>query len=272
MTRLPTLTDRQTLAIHRRRADSRSLFLHTGTRDEACERLNLVNREFGSVAVVTPYPQLWSPEWPKATIVRDSSVLALRKAAHDLVIHALALHWADDPVGQLIQCRQALQPDGLFLSATLGGQTLAGLRICLAQAESEISGGLSPRIAPMADLRDLGNLLQRAGFALPVADLVSLNVEYDSCFALMRDLRSMGENNALAGRLRHPTRRAVLERTAKLYEQRYPGSRKRIRAGFDIVWLTGWAPSKTQPKALRPGSAQTRLADALDTVETKLVD
>jgi hypothetical protein len=159
-----------------------------------------------------------------------------------------------------------------MLSASLGGQTLHELRACLGQAEVEITGGLSPRIAPMGELRDMGGLLQRAGLALPVADAQPLRVEYRDAWALMRDLRAMGEANALAQRLRRPTRRAVLERAADLYREHFATDEGRILATFELIFLTGWAPDETQPKPLRPGSAQQRLADALGTQETKLRD
>jgi hypothetical protein len=170
-------------------------------------------------------------------------------------------------VGALVQARLALKPDGLFLGATLGGQTLHELRACLAQAESEIEGGLSPRVSPMADLRDLGALLQRAGFAMPVADLDRLVVDYPDALALMRDLRAMGETNTLAERRRTPLRRTTLLHACALYAQHFARPDGRVTATFDLVFLSGWAPGPDQPVAKRPGSAKTRLADALGTVE-----
>jgi SAM-dependent methyltransferase len=196
----------------------------------------------------------------------------LDPGAHDLVIHALALHWADDPVGQLVQCRRALNPDGLFLGMGLGGQTLAELRAALAEAETQLSGGLSPRVLPMGEIRDLGALLQRAGFALPVADSVPLNASYADAFALMHDLRAMGETNALAARHRAIPSRALFPTMAACYNTSFPAPDGRIRATFEIIALTGWAPAETQPRALRPGSAGMRLADALGSTETALPD
>jgi hypothetical protein len=180
------------------------------------------------------------------------------------------LHWANDPVGQLVQCRRALQPDGWFIGLLFGGQTLFELRACLAQAEAEVTGGLSPRILPMGEIRELGALLQRAGFALPVADAFTTKIRYRDAFHLMHDLRAMGEGNALMQRLRKPTRRAVLARAAELYHQGFSNDDGRIEATFEIVVLTGWAPHENQPKPLRPGSAKTRLADALAVPERKL--
>ncbi|MGB3244875.1 MAG: SAM-dependent methyltransferase, partial [Sulfitobacter sp.] len=169
-----------------------------------------------------------------------------------------------------IQCRRALRADGLFLAVSFGGQTLHELRACLAEAEAAVTGGLSPRVAPMGELRDMGGLLQRAGFALPVADALTLKVEYADAWHLMRELRSMGENNALQMRLRKPTARAVLEQTATLYRDNFSSDTGRITATFELICLTGWAPDDSQPKPLRPGSAQHRLAEALGTDETKL--
>lgn len=205
-------------------------------------------------------------------MVPDTETLELDQTAHDLVIHGLGLHWSNDPVGQMIQARRALEPDGLFLSVSFGGQTLHELRACLGHAESQITGGLSPRVAPMAELRDIGGLLQRAGLALPVADTLTLRVEYADMWHLMRDLRAMGEANALTTRLRRPTRRAVFNLAADLYRDNFPTSDGSISATFEMSFLAGWAPADSQPKPLRPGSAQQRLADALATEENPLRD
>lgn len=272
MTRLPDLTDRAALARNRARADPAALFLHDAAIAEIEERLIEVNRTFKGVAVVTGQPDLWARAFPGAQIVPDDDILALDPGAHDLMIHALALHWAADPVGQIVQARRALRPDGLFLGVLLGGQTLADLRIALAEAEVAVTGGLSPRVLPMGELRDLGALLQRAGLALPVADAVTQQVSYASAFALMRDLRAMGEGNALAGRSRRMTRAGVMRRAAEIYTQLAPDpcTPGRVLARFEMIFLTGWAPAESQPKPLRPGSAAARLAEALGTSETPL--
>ncbi len=259
----PVLTDRKALTRNRSRATA--LFLQDMAVTEVQERLGEVNRTFTKPVVVTGFPQLW-PQMPS---VADDEVLALTEGAQDLVIHALCLHWASDPVGQLVQCRRALQPDGWFIALMFGGQTLHELRACLAQAEAEVTGGLSPRVLPMGEIRDLGALLQRAGFGLPVADSFTTTVRYRDAWHLMRDLRAMGEGNALSARLRYPTRRAVLDRAAQHY-QALQGPDGRIPATFEIVVLTGWAPHESQPKPLRPGSASARLADALQAAELKL--
>jgi SAM-dependent methyltransferase len=184
----------------------------------------------------------------------------------------MALHWANDPVGQLVQCRRALRPDGLLLALFFGGQTLHELRSALASAEAEVTDGLSPRVLPMGEIRDLGALLQRAGLALPVADSFTQTVSYRDAFHLMRDLRAMGEGNALASRLRRPSRRAVLLRAAQIYAEAHAGPDGRIPATFEILCLTGWATHDSQQKPMRPGSAQARLADALNTAEMPLRD
>lgn len=270
MTNTPQLVDRHALLRNRARAKSDALFLHETVADEIQERLIEVNRAFKSIAIVTGFPEFWRARYPDATIVADDDTLALTPGAHDLILHAMALHWANDPVGQLVQCRHALKPDGLLIATLLGGQTLNELRISLAEAEAMITGGLSPRIAPMGEIRDLGALLQRAGFALPVADGATLTASYANAFHLMHDLRNMGENNALAGRPRHATRRNILTEASSIYAANFGNDAGRINATFDIITLTGWAPAETQPQPLRPGSAKTRLADALGTVETPL--
>lgn len=271
MSEPPKLTDRAALLRQRARAArAPALFLQDLVADEIEERLAEINRTFAAPAVVTGWPQVWRARLPKAHIVADDEVLDLRPQAHDLVIHALSLHWANDPVGQLVQCRRALRPDGLLIATAFGGRSLTELRTALAEAEVAATGGLSPRIAPMGDIRDLGALLQRAGFALPVADVVPLTVSYASGLHLMRDLRAMGEANALEGRLRHPTRRGVLLDAARRYGESHGDADGRIPARFEVIILTGWAPDESQQKPLRPGSARQRLADALRTDEVPL--
>jgi SAM-dependent methyltransferase len=200
-------------------------------------------------------------------IVADAEALPLRDESTDLVVSGLALQWINDLPGTLIQIRRALRPDGLFLAALVGGETLTELRQAFAAAEAEIEGGVSPRVTPFADVRDIGMLLQRAGFALPVTDVDRLVVRYSSPFDLLIDLRHMGATNVLRERRRTPLRRATLWRTAEIYERRFADPDGRIRATFDIVWLSGWAPHESQQKPLRPGSATHRLADALGTRE-----
>lgn len=266
----PQLTDRTALARNRRRATPDALFLLETAADEIEERLIEVNRSFKSVAIIAGFPHFWVARYPDATIIVDDDMLDLDAGCYDLVLHMMCLHWANDPVGQLVQCRHALKPDGLLLCMAFGGQTLHELRASLAEAETKVTGGLSPRVAPMGEIRDLGALLQRAGYALPVADGTSLTVSYADAFQLMQDLRRMGEANALTQRVKQPTRRNMMTEAASIYASNFGNANNRIDATFEIITLTGWAPAETQQKPLRPGSAKTRLADALGTIEAPL--
>jgi SAM-dependent methyltransferase len=202
-----------------------------------------------------------------ARVVCDEEALPFKSGSLDLVVSALSLHLLNDIPGALIQIRRALKPDGLFLAAVLGGRTLYELREALSAAEEEIDGGVSPRVAPFADVRDYGGLLQRAGFALPVTDTDVVEVTYASALDLMRELRGMGASNVLTLRRRTPLKREILMRACEIYAQRFPANGGRITATFEIIHLTGWAPDASQPKPLQPGSARKRLADALDTRE-----
>lgn len=245
-------------------------FIHRIALDEVQDRLAEVNRSFSDIAIVTGHADFWRAAFPGAKIVADTAALDLQSQSHDLVIHALALHWADDPVGQLIQSARALRPDGLFIAVLPGGQTLHELRQSLTQAEVEIVSGLSPRVLPMGEIRDFGGLIARAGLALPVADQMTQQISYRDLFHLARDLRAMGETNALADRLRRPTRRDVFLRAADIYQSRHPDPEHpgRILATLDLIFLTGWAPADNQQKPLRPGSAMTSLAEALASKRT----
>ncbi|MEO0931666.1 MAG: SAM-dependent methyltransferase, partial [Pseudomonadota bacterium] len=264
-------TDRKALLRNRERAERGALFLQEQAADELQERLIEVNRSFKSVAIVTGFPDFWAERYPDAAIIPDDETLDLQSKAHDLILHIMCLHWANDPVGQLVQARHGLTPDGLLLCTFLGGQTLHELRKSLAEAEVAVTGGLSPRIAPMGEIRDLGALLQRAGFALPVADSTPLIASYANAFHVMHDLRKMGENNALTDRVKHATRREILIKASQIYAEHFRNTDNRVDATFEIITLTGWAPSDTQQQPLRPGSAQARLADALGTTETSLI-
>ena len=269
----PKLTDRTALTRSRRRArrsNRPALFLQEAVVAEIRERLSLVNRDFTAPAVVTGWPEVWDGTLSDVKITEDTETLDLETGAHDLVIHAMALHWTDDAVAQLIQARRALRPDGLFMAALPGGRTLGELRAALAEAETALRGGLSPRVVPMSEIRDLGSLLQRAGFALPVADSVSYRVTYSGLRELMLDLRSMGEVNAMAERSRSFARRDMFTEAELRYRDTFPDAGDRIIATFEIIYLTGWAPDPSQPKPLRPGSSARRLADALGAEETVL--
>jgi SAM-dependent methyltransferase len=287
MTSGPTIFDRQLLRTRqaRARAQGPATFLLDRVAEDIGDRLGTVLRQFAIAADIgTPTDALRRAiaECGKIEIlvkvsrtsaggglevVADEEALPLADASLDLVVSALALQSVNDLPGALIQIRRALKPDGLMLAALLCGDTLTELRQAFAEAESEVEGGLSPRVGPFADLRELGALLQRAGFALPVADSDNLVVRYDSAFALMRDLRGMGATNVLVERRRTPLKRATLMRMAQIYADRFADPDGRVRATFDIAWLTGWAPHESQQKPLKPGSAARRLADALGTKE-----
>lgn len=214
---------------------------------------------------------IYAPVVPHATnapvIVADEEWLPFAPGSFDLVVSGLGLHRVNDLPGALVQINRALRPDGLFLGALFGGGTLSELRTVLAEAESEIAGGASPRVMPFGDVSELGQLLGRAGFALPVADVERITVRYGSIFELFSDLRAMSETNVLYARMRTPLRRDIVFRAAELYADRFADTDGRLRATFDIVTLTGWHPDASQPKPLAPGSAATRLADALGTKE-----
>jgi SAM-dependent methyltransferase len=256
--------------------------------DDLEDRLGAVLRHFSlALDVGTPTPAL--AQWLAAservddvlrlapadgahagiTILGEAESLPFAPECFDLVVSVLALQSVNDLPGALIQIRRALKPDGLFLGALLGGATLHELRHAFTQAETELEGGVSPRVAPFADVSDLGGLLQRAGFALPVTDVESVTVRYADPFGVLRDLRAMGLTNALLDRRRIPLRRATLLRAMAIYAERFADGDGRVRATFDIAWLSGWAPHESQQKALRPGSAQVRLADALGVSEHK---
>lgn len=206
-------------------------------------------------------------EHADATLVADEEALPFADGAFDLIVSAGTLHAVNDVPGALAQVRRALKPDGLFLGALFGGATLYELRTAWLAAEAEIEGGASPRVAPFAELSDAAGLLQRAGFALPVADLDPIRVTYANPVALMQELRGMAETNIRRDRRRTPTRRATVFRAAEIYAERFAQPDGRIPATFELFFLTGWAPAASQPRPLRPGSAEARLADALETVE-----
>jgi SAM-dependent methyltransferase len=270
-TSAPILFDRALLhsRLDRARRGGPATFLLDRIREDFEERLQAVTRSFADVADVwTPCELLRQPLADRFQSVTridayPSEVLPLQPESLDLVVSALAFQFVNDLPGVLAQIRRALKPDGLLLAAMIGGETLTELRQSFAAAEAECEGGLSPRVAPFADLRDIGALLQRAGLALPVTDVDRVVVRYDSAFALMADLRRMGATNILIERRRTPTRRATMLRMAQIYAERFADADGRIRATFDIVWLSGWAPHESQQKPLKPGSAKASLAEAV---------
>lgn len=272
----PLLFDRALLNVRQMRAAKLGAepFLLDRVVDDAVERLGAVTRTFSNgIDLATPGDQLRGALRDRvATLTAvelpqiDSASLHLAPESIDLVVSLLALQFVNDLPGVLAQLRRALKPDGLLLAAMIGGDTLTELRQSFALAEAEIEGGASPHVSPFADLRDVGGLLQRAGFALPVTDLDRVVVRYDNAFALMQDLRRMGATNVLVERRKLPTRRATMLRMAQVYGERFADPDGRIRATFDIIWLLGWAPHASQPKPLRPGSAKFSLEDAVKKV------
>jgi SAM-dependent methyltransferase len=290
MSQGPIIFDRRLLRARQQRARALGpeAFLLDRVAEELAERLMAVLRRFeravdlgtptdavaqalaasGKVeTIVAATPDAAQRDASLPRVAADEEMLPFADGSLDLVVSALALQFVNDLPGALIQIRRALKPDGLLLAALIGGESLSELREAFAQAESEIEGGVSPRVAPFADLRELGALLQRAGFALPVVDSDRLTVRYQSVLALMHDLRRMGATNVLSERRRSSLKRATLARMAEIYAQRFADADGRLRASFEVVWLSGWAPHESQQKPLKPGSAAQRLADALGTKE-----
>ena len=266
------LFDRALLHARQRRALALgpASFLLDRVDEDMSDRLAAVTREFHTPA------DLWTPGDGLAALrarlpslrriepdADGNETLPFAPESLDLVVSALALQFVNDLPGVLAQIRRALKPDGLLLAAMIGGDSLTELRQAFAAAEAECEGGVSPRVAPFADLRDIGALLQRAGFALPVTDVDRVVVRYGNVFALMQDLRRMGATNVLIERRRTPSRRATLLRMAEIYAERFADADGRIRATFDIVWLSGWAPHASQQQPLKPGSARASLAEAV---------
>ncbi|MBB3935971.1 methyltransferase domain-containing protein [Aureimonas phyllosphaerae] len=276
------LIDRRRVRAAARAAPGAS-FLLDAVADELAERLSLVQRQFAVGVELAGHTGALAARLgeggqverllrierdarflgPGEGVVADEEALPLRDESVDLVLSPLSLHLTNDTPGVLVQIRRALRPDGLFLAALLGGETLNELRASLLTAEAEISGGASPRVAPFADLREAGSLLQRAGFALPVIDQDRLTVRYASMFELMRDLRDMGMSNMLHARARRPVGRQLFFRAADIYAERFADPDGRLRATFDVVYLSGWKPHESQQKPMKPGSATHSLAEAL---------
>jgi SAM-dependent methyltransferase len=268
----PVLFDRTLLIARQARAlrQGPATFLLDRVAEDMTERLSAVMRDFSDAADLwTPGEGLRLPDARVKSLTRiapadaPQEILRLAPQSLDLVLSALALQFVNDLPGVLAQIRRVLRPDGLLLAAMVGGDTLTELRQSFAAAEAECEGGVSPHVAPFADLRDVGGLLQRAGLALPVTDVDRIVVRYADAFALMQDLRRMGASNVLVERRRTPSRRSTLLRMAEIYGKRFSDSDGRIRATFDVVWLSGWAPHDSQPKPLKPGSAPASLEAAV---------
>lgn len=285
---------RHLLCRRRQRAASRMAahaFLLDRFCDDVDERLMLIQRTFQSALVLGAHggtvgamlrrrglasvietdtvPALL-PTSGSMAVLADEEALPFAETSFDLIVAPLTLHFVNDLPGALLQIRRCLKPDGLFIGGLFGGATLQELRRAWLEAESEISGGASPRVAPFADVRDLGGLLQRAGFALPVVDADIMRVRYPSALDLMHELRAMGAGNVLTDRRRVPVRRALLMRVGEIYAERFADPDARVPATFEMLVMTAWAPHDSQQKPLQPGSAKVRLADALGTTERKL--
>ena len=271
-TAAPVLFDRALLRARQARARRQGevTFLLDRVAEDMVDRIAAVKREFADVADIwTPGEVLRPPvadrfkSVMRIAINSGGEILPLQPESVDLAVSGLAFQFVNDLPGVLAQIRRALRPDGLLLAAFPGGDTLTELRQSFAAAEAECEGGVSPRVSPFADLQDIGHLLQRAGLALPVTDVDRIVVRYDNAFALMRDLRGIGASNILVERRRTPTRRATMLRMAQIYAERFSDPDGRIRATFDIVWLSAWAPHDSQQKPLRPGSAKASLEAAV---------
>jgi len=286
----PVLFDRKLLLVRRRRALAlgAETFLLDQVANEFVDRLAAVKRHFalaldlgtpgaalsnvlaasgqvGRIVASEPLAHLRTAN--AASVAADEEALSFAEAKFDLVVSALALQWVNDLPGTLVQIRRALKPDGLLLAALVGGETLHELRESFAAAEAEIKGGASPRVSSFAEVRSLGSLLQRAGYALPVIDSDRHIVRYQNAFRLFQDLRRMGATNALVERSRKPLTKRIVARAAEIYAGRFSDPDGRLRATFDVLWISGWAPHESQQKPLKPGSAKTRLADALGVKE-----
>ncbi len=274
----PRIFDRDLLHSRLRRALAKGApdFLLTRAADDLLDRLLTVKRDFprsldlgaatehfSRAVVASGRPAPLRASRIGGAVIADEEALPFAPASFDLVVSGMALQWVNDLPGVFAQVRRILAPDGLFLACLPGGATLVELRVALAQAEEEITGGASPRVSPFVDIRDMGGLLQRAGFALPVCDVDIFSLRYDSVLGLMADLRAMGAANVLVKRSNRPLRRDVITRAAQIYAEQFADPDGRVRASFEIVWISGWAPHESQQKPAKPGSATMRLEEAM---------
>jgi len=256
------------------------IFLAQDVAGHVAERLGAINRHFargldlhsraGVFATLRPFADSWVRTgfaWDRPSVIADEEILPFAEGSFDVVTSVLSLHAVNDLPGTLVQIRRVLKPDGVFIAGLFGGETLHELKLAFAAAEAEISGGASPHVSPFGDVRELGGLLQRTGFALPVADVERTIVRYRDIARLFTDLRALGETNVLVGRRSGLLSRRLQQAVTTEYAARFADAEGRIAATFDVVFLTGWAPHESQQKPLAPGTAKSRLADALGTEE-----
>ncbi len=266
------LFDRKLIAARKHRERASARFLMHRVEEELIERLSAISRTFERTLILgsdgkTASSMKLLGQTEAGNIDFDTEVVEAPGENYDLTLSLLEMQWLNDLPGVLAQIKRLLKPDGLLIAAMIGGDSLTELREAFAAAESELEGGISPRVSPFVEVRTLGSLLQRAGFALPVTDVDRITVRYANALELMRDLRYMGAANALRERARKPLRRKTLFRAVEIYQERFAGADGRVRATFEILWLSGWAPHASQQQPLKPGSAKARLADALRAIE-----
>ena len=266
------IIDKKALAKRRAKSDKEDNFLQKLAIKDIKDRLRIIKRQFKKILIISGHLYHWRNNFHNADVISDDEVLKFSNKNYDLVIHGMSLHYSNDPVGQLIQCKSVMGKDGLFLSNFLGGQTLHELRDSITTSELELTGGISPRVLPMIDIRDAGAFLMRSGFALPVADSTVHKVSYKKPIDLLYDLRRMGETNVQTNRLKKFSHRKLFSLMSDKYFSDQKSNKEEIEATFELITLTGWAPSSDQPKPLRPGSASIRLADVLNVAEEKLKD
>ena len=266
------IIDKEALARSRLRSDKEDNFLQKLAVQEIKDRLEFVKKRFEKILVICGNPYYWQKTFRGADFISDDEILKFPRTGYDLVIHGMSLHYSNDPVGQLIQCRSFMENGGLLLGIFLGGQTLNELRASITSAEIELMGGISPRVLPMIDIRDAGSFLMRSGFSLPVVDISVSEIDYKKPLDLLYDLRKMGETNVQKHRLKKFSHRKLFALASDKYIESQNSKNKRIKATFEFITITGWAPSQDIPKPLKRGSATMRLADALNVKEEKLKD
>ena len=266
------IIDKEALARSRARSDKEDNFLQRLAIQEIKDRLKIIKKRFEKILIICSNPYNWQKAFHEADFISDDEILKFPRVGYDLVIHGMSLHYSNDPIGQLIQCRSVMEKGGLLLGVFLGGQTLNELRDSIASAEIELTGGISPRVLPMIDIRDAGSFLMRAGFSLPVADISVNEIDYRKPLDLLYDLRKMGETNVQEHRLKKFSHRKLFSLASDKYIESQNSKNNCVKATFEFITITGWAPSQDVPKPLKRGSAKMRLADALNVKEEKLKD